>query len=174
MEKSPCGKFEFVYPAETPKRKVRQLDKNVDPVRAAEHHLMVMSCEYADWAADLQSRIRSAAQAFAADPDSGINQTALTRALHEVKGNAPAFGYELAGDIAASLTALIERDPGWRRHTETLRMGVMATIATLSEAGKKGLPVHLEVHNALAELIGRHLEKTSDAELVQAAGNATR
>ncbi|MCC0025357.1 MAG: hypothetical protein H6874_14215 [Hyphomicrobiaceae bacterium] len=40
-------------------------------------------------------------------------------------------------------------------------MAITATIATLSEGCKKNLPIHLEVHNALAELIGRHLEECS-------------
>lgn len=160
VETSPCGKFDFVFPADLPRNKVKSVPgKGADPVRAAEHHLMVMSCEYADWAADLRARLRQAAYVYSENPKNGQAQADLKKLVHEIKGDAPAFGYELAGSFAASLAALMERDCKWWLRCETIRMAITATVATLSEGGKKNLPIHLEVHNALAELIGRHLEE---------------
>ena len=162
VETSPCGKFEFVYPDDLPRNKVKSVpDKGADPIRAAEHHLMVMSCEYADWATDLRTRLRRAAHAYSEKPKDGRAQADLKKLVHEIKGDAPAFGYVLAGNFAASLAALMERDCKWWLRCETIRMAITATIATLSEDCKKNLPIHLEVHNALAELIGRHLEECS-------------
>ncbi len=81
-----------------------------DPVARAEAALTQLSGEFSDWMHAECERLETARQNFGRDMNEK-NHAALFRAAHDIKGEAPTFGFpELVG-AADSLCRLLEHTP---------------------------------------------------------------
>ena len=160
IEKSPCGKFEFVHPEAKLKDKVTFVSsRGADPLTAADHHVNNMAFEFTDWVTDMRRQLGNAWQNFKNAPHDDSNRAELIAAVHVIKGNAPAIGYSNAGEIAGSLSRLFEQDAEWARSEKPIELCVCAIMATLSEKGKAESPLNLDILNAIAVMIERKLKK---------------
>lgn len=160
IEKSPCGKFEFVHPTVQLASKVSfKSSRGTDPMTAADHHVGNMAFEYADWVDDMRTGLNVAWQNYKQDPSNPSHRADLIAAVHVIKGNAPTIGYTNAGNLAGSLSKFLERALEWSEFEKPLGLCISAIMATLSEKGKIDSPQNLDMLNAIAVLVERKLAK---------------
>lgn len=86
----------------------RELD---DPVARAEAALANLSGEFKTWMRDECDRLASAHAAAVSRGFDSMTRGALFRAAHDIKGDAPTFGFPAAGSAADSLCRIIEHAP---------------------------------------------------------------
>ncbi len=86
----------------------RELD---DPVARAEAALANLSGEFKSWMRSECDRLAAAHTAVMAKGFTDITRGELFRAAHDIKGDAPTFGFPAAGAAAESLCRIIEHAP---------------------------------------------------------------
>lgn len=86
----------------------RELD---DPVARAEAALANLSGEFKSWMRAECERLAAAHASVIANGFSDATRGELFRAAHDIKGDAPTFGFPAAGAAAESLCRIIEHAP---------------------------------------------------------------
>ena len=86
----------------------RELD---DPVARAEAALANLSGEFKTWMRAECDRLSAAHAAVLAKGFTDLTRGELFRAAHDIKGDAPTFGFPAAGTAADSLCRIIEHAP---------------------------------------------------------------
>lgn len=79
--------------------------------RRAREGIDLLAAQFPLWMREEAERLKRARDALAAE---GVNRERLDRlftAAHDIRGQAPTYGYPAAGDIAALLCTLIELSP---------------------------------------------------------------
>ncbi len=97
-----------------PLRKVmRRIDEREldDPVARAEQALADLSVEFKAWMSTECARLAAAYAAIQKDGFNSQTREELFRAAHDIKGDAPTFGYPTAAAAAESLCRIIEHAP---------------------------------------------------------------
>jgi HPt (histidine-containing phosphotransfer) domain-containing protein len=84
---------------------------NDDPVARAESALAGLSSEFKSWMHAECDRLAAAHTAVIAKGFNTLTRGELFRAAHDIKGDAPTFGFPAAGVAADSLCRLIEHAP---------------------------------------------------------------
>ena len=84
---------------------------NDDPIARAEAALAGLSSEFSEWMQAECERLETARQEVRRAGFTEKTQDALFRAAHDIKGEAPTFGYREVAGIAESLCRLIEHTP---------------------------------------------------------------
>lgn len=82
-----------------------------DPVARAETALAGLSSEFATWMAAECERLETARQGVARAGFTEKTHDALFRAAHDIKGEAPTFGFHAVTGVADSLCRLLEHTP---------------------------------------------------------------
>jgi HPt (histidine-containing phosphotransfer) domain-containing protein len=100
----------------TPPHKLRKLisaagDASDDPVARAEAALKQLSSEFGTWMESECERLDAARHDVKRQGFTAKTQDALFRAAHDIKGEAPTFGYPAVASVADSLCRLIEHAP---------------------------------------------------------------
>jgi len=106
------------YEVITPENKLRKAISNrpwsqdeEDPVARAERALAELSTEFASWMDAECERLDQARRAVIKGGFSKTNKDALFHAAHDIKGEAPTFGFPAIASAADSLCRLIEHTP---------------------------------------------------------------
>ena len=136
-------------------------NKKDDPVARAEAALKTLSNQFDDWMIAECDRLTGAWQR-AQDKLTRKNRDELFRAAHDIKGDAPTFGYPAAAAVAGSLCRVIEFSPNVAAlPTDIVDHHVRALVASVRE--------HSHVNaKEIARELGRHLRGISDNYLKQA------
>ncbi|MBR0815603.1 MULTISPECIES: Hpt domain-containing protein [Bradyrhizobium] len=142
-----------------PLRKVmRRVDaKDLDdPVSRAEQALAGLAGEFKDWMAIEVNRLSTAYVAIRNDGFTKERRDELFRAAHDVKGDAPTFGYPAAAGVAESLCRVIEHAPDLEKvPSELFTHHINAILAIVHENTR------LDSISVSAEL-SRRLRKVAD------------
>ncbi len=122
-----------------------------DPVARAETALAKLSSEFGTWMLAECERLEAARQDVMRQGFSEKTHDALFRAVHDIKGEAPTFGFPAVAGVADSLCRLLEHTPEIARIPLPLvDQHVDAVRAIIREYGRRDLP---EVsHNLTARL----------------------
>lgn len=78
-------------------------------VAAAESAMKDLSGDFANWMGDEVNRLVAAFEDFRGKPPAERDVGVLFRAAHDLRGQAGAFGYPLAAEIAGSLSKLLDK-----------------------------------------------------------------
>jgi chemotaxis protein histidine kinase CheA len=78
-------------------------------VAAAESAMKDLSGDFANWMGDEVNRLAAAFDDFRSKSPVDRDVTILFRAAHDLRGQAGAFGYPLAAEIAGSLSKLLDK-----------------------------------------------------------------
>jgi hypothetical protein len=79
-------------------------------IKRAEAALEGLKGEFSGWIADDVNKLIAARARYADTPDAGA-RSALLRAAHDIKGQAPTFNYPLIARVAGSLSRMIGELP---------------------------------------------------------------
>ena len=79
-------------------------------IKRAETAMEGLKNEFSDWIADDVAMLMAARTRYAEAPDADA-RSALLRAAHDIKGQAPTFNYPMIARVAASLSHLIAELP---------------------------------------------------------------
>jgi HPt (histidine-containing phosphotransfer) domain-containing protein len=79
-------------------------------IKRAETAMEGLKNEFSDWIADDVAMLMAARTRYAETPDADA-RSALLRAAHDIKGQAPTFNYPMIARVAASLSHLIAELP---------------------------------------------------------------
>jgi HPt (histidine-containing phosphotransfer) domain-containing protein len=90
-------------------------DSGDDPVARAEAALLQLSGEFSGWMHSECDRLEAARQDIKRHGITEKTHDALFRAAHDIKGEAPTFGYPALAGVADSLCRLIEHTPEMSR-----------------------------------------------------------
>src|ERR1700722_1623473 len=112
---------EVITPPHTLRKAVRSSsDPNDNPVARAEAALAQLSSEFDGWMQAECERLEAARRAVKQQGFTAKTHDALFRAAHDIKGEAPTFGYPAVAAIADSLCRLVEHTPEMTRIPMTL------------------------------------------------------
>jgi len=90
--------------------KARRSDMSVAEMMAKSHQVMAdIAKDYPQWLRSDLKALVTANKKLRAEPHNGAGKPDLFRIAHDIRGQAPGFGYALAGDISASLCQYLER-----------------------------------------------------------------
>jgi HPt (histidine-containing phosphotransfer) domain-containing protein len=122
-----------------------------DPVARAETALAKLSSEFGTWMLAECERLEAARQDVMRQGFSKKTHDALFRAVHDIKGEAPTFGFPAVAGVADSLCRLLEHTPEIARIPLPLvDQHVDAVRAIIREYGRRDLPQ--VSHNLTARL----------------------
>jgi HPt (histidine-containing phosphotransfer) domain-containing protein len=129
----------------TPPHKLRKamgpLVAGDDPVGRAESALAKLSSEFGSWMQAECERLEAARQDLMREGFSEKTHDALFRAAHDIKGEAPTFGFPAVAGAADSLCRLLEHTPEIARIPLPLvDQHVDAVRAIIREYGRPDLP----------------------------------
>jgi HPt (histidine-containing phosphotransfer) domain-containing protein len=112
-----------------------------DPVGRAETALAKLSSEFGTWMLAECERLEAARQDVMRQGFTEKTHDALFRAAHDIKGEAPTFGYPAVAGAADSLCRLLEHTPEIVRIPLPLvDQHVDAVLAIIREYGRRDLP----------------------------------
>src|ERR1700739_2294611 len=106
---------EVITPAHDLRRAVAPALRGDDPIARAETAMAQLSSEFSAWMHAECERLETARQAVASQGFTAKTHDALFRAAHDIKGEAPTFGYPAVGGVAGSLCRLLEHTPDMTR-----------------------------------------------------------
>jgi HPt (histidine-containing phosphotransfer) domain-containing protein len=128
-----------------------------DPVGRAEEALATLSTEFSAWMGAEIERLDAARRQVHATGLNSATRDALFHAAHDIKGEAPTFGFPAVAAIAESLCRLIEHTPDAARiPTLLLDQHVDAVRAVMREMGRH------DVADVTAALTQRLRDVTDD------------
>lgn len=113
-----------------------------DPVARAEAALANLSGEFKSWMGSECDRLAAAYAAVLAEGFDDVTRGELFRAAHDIKGDAPTFGFPAAGAAAHSLCRIIDHAPDLaavpaeliRHHVEAVQ-AIVREHNTIESAG---------------------------------------
>jgi HPt (histidine-containing phosphotransfer) domain-containing protein len=107
------GDHEVITPQNKLRKAVsdRPLDPNDDPVARAEQALAELSGEFGAWMDEECTRLDTARQAIKTSGFTNATKEQLFHSAHDIKGEAPTFGFPACAGAADSLCRLIEYAP---------------------------------------------------------------
>jgi HPt (histidine-containing phosphotransfer) domain-containing protein len=156
------GDHDVIVPAHKLGRVVTVTDGEVTPdpgpVARAEAALAELSAEFGQWMQAECDRLDSARARIKAAGAGAAARYELFRAAHDIKGQAPTFGYPYAADAAESLCRVIEHTPESRQvpfalidqHVDAVRAIIRETGSGPSDKVAAALTAKLrEVSDAL-------------------------
>lgn len=112
-----------------------------DPVGRAETALAKLSSEFGTWMLAECERLEAARQDVTRQGFTDKTHDALFRAVHDIKGEAPTFGFPAVAGAADSLCRLLEHTPDITRIPLPLvDQHVDAVLAIIREYGRHDLP----------------------------------
>jgi chemotaxis protein histidine kinase CheA len=105
-----------------------------DPIARAEQALASLSGEFDDWMATECARLTAAYDAVMQHGYTKTTRDELFRAAHDIKGEAPTFGYPSAAAAAESLCRIIDHAPDLAKvPAELIGNHVKAIVAIVRE-----------------------------------------
>lgn len=105
------GDHEVITPAHKLRRAVTAPIPGDDPVARAEAALSQLSSEFGAWMHAECERLEAARQQVAAQGLTEKTHDELFRAAHDIRGEAPTFGFPALAGVADSLCRLLEHTP---------------------------------------------------------------
>jgi HPt (histidine-containing phosphotransfer) domain-containing protein len=150
----------------TPPNKLRKAIKKAaqddeDPVSRAEQALAGLSSEFSDWMQQECDRLDAARHQVRATGFTKASRDALFHAAHDIKGEAPTFGYPAVAAAAESLCRLVEHTPVMDRIPVPLvEQHVDAVRAIIREYARSDA-------QQMAETLTRRLREVTDEFLVR-------
>jgi len=142
---------EVITPPHELRRAIGPAVAGDDPVARAETALATLSSEFGTWMLAECERLEAARQDVRRQGFSEKTHDALFRAVHDIKGEAPTFGYPAVAGVADSLCRLLEHTPEIARIPLPLvDQHVDAVRAIIREYGRRDLPQ--VSHNLTARL----------------------
>ena len=106
-------------------------------IQKAEKALEKLSENFDEWVGKEVEKLDQAKDAFIAYPQLPENISALSRASHDLKGNAKTFGYPLISEFCISLCSLIENQPANFKIPEILVQQHVDSIKAILKQGIK-------------------------------------
>lgn len=138
------------------KAKQRRLKAGeVDPVVAAESALKELTASFDVWMTDETQTLLSAWKSCEASGFGDEERNTLFRSTHDIKGQAATLGFPAAGQVAASLCALLDGVPPELLSRELVRQHVLA-IRAIAQESRQNEP------NALAERLAERLAQVTE------------
>jgi len=132
---------EVITPAHDLRKAVGPAVPGDDPVARAETALAQLSGEFDTWMQAECERLEAARQIVARQCFNAKTHDALFRAAHDIKGEAPTFGFPAVAGAADSLCRLLEHTPELARIPMPLvDQHVDAVRAIIREYGRSDLP----------------------------------
>jgi len=90
--------------------KARRSDLTIAEMMAKSHQVMAdLAKDYPQWLRSDLEALAAANKRLRAEPHNCAGKPDIFRIAHDIRGQAPGFGYALAGDISASLCQYLER-----------------------------------------------------------------
>lgn len=131
---------EVITPAHDLRKAVGPALAGDDPIARAETAMAQLSSEFSAWMHAECERLEAARQAVASQGFTATTHDALFRAAHDIKGEAPTFGYPAVAGAADSLCRLLEHTPDFARIPMPLvDQHVDAVRAIIREYGRPDL-----------------------------------
>ena len=128
-------------------------------VAAAESAMKDLAGDFANWMGDEVNRLGAAFDEFRSKPPAERDVGILFRAAHDLRGQAGAFGYPLAAEIAGSLSKLLDKiEPDFRprqliqHHVDAVRAVYRSNIRDYAN------PVATQIIHNLRRAIDRVVE----------------
>src|SRR4051812_9376468 len=153
---------EIITPPNTLKHAIRRTvdGKFDDPVARAEQALSNLSGEFKSWMRAECDRLATAHAAVVADGFTSQTRGELFRAAHDIKGDAPTFGFPAAGAAADSLCRILDHAPD-----------LAAVPADLIQHHVDAVQAIVREHNTIekagvAKVLSDRLRAVADAYLV--------
>jgi HPt (histidine-containing phosphotransfer) domain-containing protein len=132
---------EVITPAQDLRKAAGPAVPGDDPIARAETALAQLSGEFGTWMQAECQRLEAARQAVAQHGFTAKSHDALFRTAHDIKGEAPTFGFPAVAGAADSLCRLLEHTPEFARIPMPLvDQHVDAVRAIIREYGRPDLP----------------------------------
>ncbi|MGO9356157.1 MAG: Hpt domain-containing protein [Xanthobacteraceae bacterium] len=133
-----------------------------DPVARAEQALAGLSGEFSDWMTTECARLSAAHAAVVKSGFNDATRQELFRAAHDIKGDAPTFGYPAAAAACDSLCRILEHAPDISQvPLDLIEVHVSAVQAIVRE--------HAQIDRlGVAEELSQRLRRMSDKFLIEA------
>jgi HPt (histidine-containing phosphotransfer) domain-containing protein len=107
--------YEVITPAHDLRKAVGPALPGDDPIARAETALAQLSSEFGGWMHAECERLEAARQIVASQGFTAKTHDALFRSAHDIKGEAPTFGFPAVAGAADSLCRLLEHTPDFAR-----------------------------------------------------------
>lgn len=133
-------------------------------IAAADSAMKDLSGDFQNWMGDEVNRLVAAFENFRAQPPSERDIGSLFRAAHDLRGQAGAFGYPLAAEIAGSLAKLLDKIEPDYLPTQLISHHVDAVRAVFrSQIRDYANPVAVQIIHNLKKAIDRVVEARAKA-----------
>jgi chemotaxis protein histidine kinase CheA len=133
-------------------------------IAAAESAMKDLSGDFQNWMGDEVNRLVAAFENFRAQPPSERDIGSLFRAAHDIRGQAGAFGYPLAAEIAGSLSKLLDKIEPDYLPTQLVAHHIDAVRAVFrSQIRDYANPVAVQIIHNLKKAIDRCVEARNKA-----------
>jgi chemotaxis protein histidine kinase CheA len=133
-------------------------------IAAAESAMKDLSGDFHNWMGDEVNRLVAAFEEFRVAPPDTRDITNLFRASHDLRGQAGAFGYPLAAEIAGSLAKLLDKIEPDYLPTQLIAHHVDAVRAVYrSQIRDYANPVAVQIIHNLKKAIDRVVEARAKA-----------
>jgi chemotaxis protein histidine kinase CheA len=156
---------EVIVPTNKLKKAVKKVQPGAmidfDPVARAEAALAELSGDFAAWMEQECVRLDTARNAITASGITPGNRDVLFRAAHDIKGQAPTFGFSQLAPVADSLCRLIEHTPDIARMPLRLVDQHVDAIIAITHRNARG------DSNKYAAQLAEKLRHVTDEFLVQ-------
>lgn len=123
-----------------------------DPIEEAENNLKQVSTGFKMWLEGDLAKLKLAFRNYATNPDNKELFTALSDAIHTIKGNAPILGCDAAGMLASSLTDLFEGCADYSKMRTILTLALNSIYHAMEHNVSKNDPVLLDTIDVLTTL----------------------
>ena len=165
--------FERISPPTKLSDKAKPIRRsNFNPIQAAEKNLKHISPGFKVWLDEDLAKLKLAFQNYSKNPESKKMFTALSHAIHTIKGNAPILGCDAAGMLASPLTDLFEGCAEYSKMRPVLTLALNSIYHAMEYNISKDDPTLLDTISVLSALktsCTSALNKQTD----QAAGSAS-
>jgi chemotaxis protein histidine kinase CheA len=133
-------------------------------IAAAESAMKDLSGDFQNWMGDEVNRLVAAFENFRTQPPSERDIGSLFRAAHDIRGQAGAFGYPLAAEIAGSLAKLLDKIEPDYLPTQLVAHHIDAVRAVFrSQIRDYANPVAVQIIHNLKKAIDRVVEARAKA-----------
>lgn len=133
-------------------------------IAAAESAMKDLSGDFQNWMGDEVNRLVAAFDEFRTKSPSERDITNLFRAAHDIRGQAGAFGYPLAAEIAGSLAKLLDKIEPEYLPTQLIAHHVDSVRAVFrSQIRDYANPVAVQIIHNLKKAIDRCVEARNKA-----------
>ncbi len=129
QENKPGRLLEIIEPKQNFSEKIKYIELKkgaIHPIEKAEQQVEYLSVDFEEWLDEDIKNLMTAWQEYKSHKNDPNTFSNFNKAVHQIKGNAQMLNNEYAGQLAATLSRLIERTCNLDEHIDAVELMVQA------------------------------------------------